>query len=59
MLPDVDLPELLLEIATRTRFTTAFTHEREPSARLSDLEVSIIAVFDRAGVQRRLQAAGR
>ena len=45
MLPDVDLPELLLEIATRTRFTTAFTHEREPSARLSDLEVSIIAVL--------------
>jgi hypothetical protein len=45
MLPDVELPELLLEIATRTRFTTAFTHEREPSARLSDLEVSIIAVL--------------
>ena len=45
MLPDVDLPELLLEIATRTGFTTAFTHEREPSARLSDLEVSIIAVL--------------
>ena len=45
MLPDVDLPELLLEIATRTRFITAFTHEREPSARLSDLEVSIIAVL--------------
>ena len=45
MLPDVDLPELLLEIATRTRFTAAFTHEREPSARLSDLEVSIIAVL--------------
>jgi Tn3 transposase DDE domain len=45
MLPDVDLPELLLEIATRTRFTTVFTHEREPSARLSDLEVSIIAVL--------------
>ncbi|MGO9754150.1 MAG: hypothetical protein ACLP22_22255 [Solirubrobacteraceae bacterium] len=57
-LPEVDLPELLLEIATRTRFTTAFTHEREPSARLSDLEVSIIAVLI-AGVQRRLQAAGR
>ncbi|MGO9955276.1 MAG: Tn3 family transposase [Solirubrobacteraceae bacterium] len=45
MLPDVELPELLLEIATRTRFTTAFTHEREPSARLSDLEVSVIAVL--------------
>jgi Tn3 transposase DDE domain len=45
MLPDVDLPELLLEIAIRTRFTTAFTHEREPSARLSDLEISIIAVL--------------
>ena len=45
MLPDVDLPELLLEIAIRTRFITAFTHEREPSARLSDLEVSIIAVL--------------
>jgi hypothetical protein len=34
MLPDADLPELLLEIAARTRFTQAFTREREPSARL-------------------------
>ena len=64
MLPDGDLPELLLETAARTRFTEAFAHEREPSARLTDLHVSICAVLiaqasDRPGVQRRLQAAGR
>jgi TnpA family transposase len=45
MLPDADLPELLLEIAARARFTEAFTHEREPSARLTDLDVSICAVL--------------
>jgi hypothetical protein len=45
MLPDTELPELLIEIATRTSFTTAVQHERDPSARLSDLEVSIIAVL--------------
>jgi hypothetical protein len=45
MLPDADLPELLLEIAARARFTEAFTHEREPSARLTDLDVSICAAL--------------
>ncbi len=33
MLPRVDLPELILEIAARTRFTDAFTHISERTAR--------------------------
>ena len=45
ILPDADLPELLHEIAARTGFTKPFTHEREPTARLGDLDVSIIAVL--------------
>ena len=45
MLPRVDLPELILEIASRTRFTDAFTHISERTARASDLHVSICAVL--------------
>jgi TnpA family transposase len=45
MIPDTELPDLLLEIAARTRFLEAFTHEREPSAQLQDLDISIIAVL--------------
>lgn len=45
MLPDAELPDLLLEIATRTRFAEVFTHEREPNAQLQDLGISIIAVL--------------
>jgi TnpA family transposase len=45
MLPDAELPDLLLEIGARTGFVKAFAHQREPSARLSDLEVSICAVL--------------
>jgi TnpA family transposase len=45
MLPRVDLPELILEIAARTRFTDAFTHISERTARASDLHVSICAVL--------------
>jgi hypothetical protein len=36
MLPRVDLPELILEIAARTRFTDAFTHISERTARATD-----------------------
>jgi TnpA family transposase len=45
MLPRVDLPELILEIATRTGFTDAFTHISERAARATDLQISICAVL--------------
>jgi TnpA family transposase len=45
MLPDAELPDLLLETAARTSLLDAFTHEREPGAQLQDLHVSIIAVL--------------
>ena len=45
MLPRVDLPELILEIAARTGFTDAFTHISERTARAADLHVSICAVL--------------
>lgn len=45
MLPRVDLPDLLLEIAARTGFTAAFTHISERTARAADLQVSLCAVL--------------
>ena len=45
MLPPVDLPELILEIAARTRFTDAFTHVSERTSRATDLHISICAVL--------------
>jgi TnpA family transposase len=45
MLPRVDLPELILEIAARTGFTDAFTHISERTARATDLHISICAVL--------------
>lgn len=45
MLPRVDLPEVLLEIAKRTNFISAFTHINEGNARAADLEISICAVL--------------
>jgi hypothetical protein len=45
MLPRVDLPELILEIAARTGFTDAFTHISERTARAADLHVSLCAVL--------------
>ncbi len=44
-LPRVDLPEVLLEIARRTNFISAFTHINEGNARAVDLEISICAVL--------------
>ncbi|HIF0232374.1 TPA: Tn3 family transposase [Legionella pneumophila] len=44
-LPRVDLPEVLLEIAKRTNFISAFTHLNEGNARAVDLEISICAVL--------------
>jgi TnpA family transposase len=45
MLPRVELPELILEIASRTGFTNAFTHVSERSARAEDLHISICAIL--------------
>jgi hypothetical protein len=44
-LPAVDLPEIILEIAARTRFATACTHISERASRASDLELSLCAVL--------------
>jgi TnpA family transposase len=44
-LPRVDLPEILIEIATRTGFTNAFTHINEGNARAADLTTSLCAVL--------------
>ena len=45
MLPRVDLPGLILEIASRTGFTEAFTHISERTARAFDLHISLCAVL--------------
>jgi TnpA family transposase len=45
LLPRVDLPELLLEIAARTGFTDAFVHISERTARAADLPISLCAVL--------------
>jgi TnpA family transposase len=42
-LPRVDLPEVLLEIAARTNFTSKFTHVSERESRVGDIGVSICA----------------
>jgi TnpA family transposase len=44
-LPRIDLPELLLEIHTRTGFAHEFTHISEGEARVSDLPMSLCAVL--------------
>ena len=44
-LPRADLPEIILEIATRTGFTDAFTHINEGNARAEDLVTSLCAVL--------------
>ncbi len=46
MKPRVDLPELILEIASRTGFfTDAFTSISERTARATDLHISLCAVL--------------
>ena len=45
LLPRVDLPELMLEVAARTGFTEAFTHLSEHTARATDLHISLCAVL--------------
>ncbi|MFA5504042.1 MAG: Tn3 family transposase [Vulcanimicrobiota bacterium] len=44
-LPEVDLPEILLEISARTGFTDAFTHLTESTARAKGLATSLCAVL--------------
>ena len=44
-LPEVDLPEILLEISARTGFTDAFTHLTERTARAEELSTSLCAVL--------------
>jgi hypothetical protein len=44
-LPRVNLPEIILEIAARTRFAGAFTHVSERTARAADLDLSLCAVL--------------
>lgn len=45
LMPRVDLPEILLEIATCTRFTEAFTHVSEQKTRTESLVTSLCAVL--------------
>jgi len=45
LLPRVDLPELIVEVAARTGFTDAFTHLSERTARAVDLPISLCAVL--------------
>ena len=42
-LPRVDLPEILLEIAARTDFTSRFTHVSERGSRMQDIATSLCA----------------
>jgi Tn3 transposase DDE domain len=44
-LPQVDLPELLLEIDARTGFAGAFTHASEAEARAGELRTSVCGVL--------------
>lgn len=45
MLPQVELPDLLMEVHEWTGFLDTFTHASEQTARLADLEVSVAAVL--------------
>ena len=45
LMPRVDLPEILLEIAARTGFGEAFTHVSERNARADNLVTSLCAVL--------------
>ena len=45
LLPRVDLPEVLLEIHTRTRFMDEFTHPQEGNPRVADFPISLCAVL--------------
>jgi hypothetical protein len=57
-LPRVDLPEILLEIAARTDFTSKFTHVSEHASRVSDLAVQNLRRAHRRSLQYRIGTAG-
>jgi hypothetical protein len=45
LLPNTDLPSLLMEIAKLTSFTDQFTHISQNNSRIKDLDISICAVL--------------
>ena len=45
LMPNTDLPGLLMEITALTRFTDQFTHISQGNSRIKDLSVSICAIF--------------
>jgi hypothetical protein len=45
LLPELDLPDALLEVARWTDFTSEFTHISDANARVEDLELSLCAVL--------------
>ena len=45
LMPPADLPDLVLEIATKTGFLEGFTNDHEPNAQLHDLDISLCAVL--------------
>lgn len=45
LMPNIDLPELLLEVVTLTKFTDQFTHISQGGSRIKDLTISICAVL--------------
>ncbi|WAG43608.1 Tn3 family transposase (plasmid) [Clostridium estertheticum] len=45
LMPNTDLPGLLMEINALTRFTDQFTHISQGNSRIKDLSVSICAIF--------------
>jgi TnpA family transposase len=45
LMPRVELPEILLEIAARTRFTSSFTHVSERNSRADNISTSLCAVL--------------
>jgi hypothetical protein len=55
LLPRVDLPDVLLEVAGWTGFLTEFTHVSEGTARAEDLGVSICAVLVAAACNTGLE----
>jgi len=55
-LPNVDLPDLMLEVHQMTGFADAFTHVSERQARITDLATSICAILLAEGCNIGLDA---
>lgn len=58
-LPNIDLPELLLEEHARTGFLDAFTHVSEGGTRMGDLAISMCAVLVAQACNIGLKAVSR